>query len=57
MAYIDPDDAFEAIGVRETLAALGSRSAPLRTLIGPRIDMLRLMRCLKYDILRVVGPQ
>jgi hypothetical protein len=54
--YINPADAEELLVIDEVAARAGPDPQPLAAFLGPRTDMLRLMRCLKYDILRLHGP-
>jgi len=51
--YIGAQDPEEAEIIDEIAECIGRGPTTLAALLSPRIDMLRLMRCLKYDILRL----
>ncbi len=51
--YIGAPDAEEASIIDEIVERAASGPQTMGSLLSPRIDMLRLMRCLKYDILHM----
>lgn len=58
VAYIGPRDDAESEMIDEIVEQVAAGPVKLSALLSPRVDMLRLMRCLKYNILqRAQGPQ
>jgi hypothetical protein len=51
--YIGAADPEEAEIIDEIAQRIGRGPTTLAALLSPRVDMLRLMRCLKYNILRL----